>query len=112
MGKAPNPIVNAAWIPPPLSHLKINSDASFFLDTNLACSGMVCRGHLGNWIEGQQLSTITSSAMEAELKAIMLALQWARRKNWFQCIISTDCLKVFKAITESNFIKKLPFLFD
>lgn len=50
VGKAPNPVVPSAWIPPPLNHLKINTDASFFLDTNLACLGMVCHDHLGTWV--------------------------------------------------------------
>lgn len=76
VGKAPNAPQNTKqdiiWSPPPISYLKVNTDASFSYASKQAYLGAVCRDYNATWVEGFQPSTFTQSTFEAEVKAILL----------------------------------------
>uniref|UniRef100_A0A803KWA8 RNase H type-1 domain-containing protein n=1 Tax=Chenopodium quinoa TaxID=63459 RepID=A0A803KWA8_CHEQI len=53
------------------------------------CAG-VCRNEHGTWIEGFQWKGFSTSASDAELQAILLALTWIKDRGWTSCHIESD----------------------
>ncbi|XP_010680475.2 uncharacterized protein LOC104895613 [Beta vulgaris subsp. vulgaris] len=104
VGKAPK---TTTWKPPPLNHHKVNTDASFYANTKQATLSGVCRDHNAEWVEGFKMSTATNNAMEAEIYAILLALNWIKRKNWKETILSSDCLRAVLTILQDKVLNDI-----
>ncbi|KMS97635.1 hypothetical protein BVRB_5g125180 [Beta vulgaris subsp. vulgaris] len=51
--------------------------ASFLYHSKAAFLDGVCRDHAGTWVEGIYMATHTLHALEAELSAVLMSLQWA-----------------------------------
>ena len=87
-----------SWSLPQPHYLKINTDASFLFSSKEACLGAVCRDDLCTWVEGIQSNTFAYDAAEAEINAILMALNWIKTKGWNKLILVTDCLTAWKEI--------------
>ncbi|XP_010688543.2 uncharacterized protein LOC104902451 [Beta vulgaris subsp. vulgaris] len=106
VGKAPKP-GTATWKPPPLNQYKINTDASFYANTKQANLSGVCRDHAADWVEGFIMSTSSSNALEAEIHAIQIALNWIKMKNWKETILSSDCLRAVLIILQEKVLNDI-----
>uniref|UniRef100_A0A803MDU4 RNase H type-1 domain-containing protein n=1 Tax=Chenopodium quinoa TaxID=63459 RepID=A0A803MDU4_CHEQI len=91
-----------AWDPPPQNFLKINVDASFIKHSKQAGCAGISRDDKGNWIQGFQWKGYFSSAKDAELKAVSLALNWITENGWQNCHIETDCKTIVLELTDRN----------
>lgn len=62
--------------------LKINVEASYTLVSLVTCIGGLCRSDNGWWLKGFRVKSFCNSSKEAEIRAILFILQWAREEGW------------------------------
>ncbi|KAL6220001.1 hypothetical protein ACLB2K_007759 [Fragaria x ananassa] len=69
---------NTTWKKPPFGYIKINIDATWTSDTNLAGLRVVVRNHHGSLIDGSSQCCCASSAIEVEAREVVTALSLSR----------------------------------
>ena len=89
------------WYPPIEGELKINVDASFYMDSSSCIVGMVLRDHNGSFVAGKNLSFVNpTTAFEAEAVGVREALSWIKEQHLHTCKIKleSDSLVVVQSI--------------
>ncbi|XP_057251534.1 uncharacterized protein LOC130591739 [Beta vulgaris subsp. vulgaris] len=127
VGKAPNSNLNSnpnsfhpyptsndlnptlRWSPPPASALKINVDSSFILLSKKSGLVAICRDSLGRWQGGIWRNTYCSNALEAEIRGILMAVNWVINKDWRHCIIASDCKNAVEEVHNNSGAKSVLF---
>lgn len=61
---------SVSWTPP-----------SFQLKLNIDYLAAVCIDYCGSWLGGVCMATFCSNAIEADIRAILMALKWAKQQN-------------------------------
>lgn len=88
-----------SWVAPTGSIVKINCDGSVLAEFNRSGVGGVARDAQGMvmGVFADSLDSVVDS-VEVEGLAVLMALRWALRSNYKECIIETDCAVVFSLI--------------
>ncbi|KAF3438471.1 hypothetical protein FNV43_RR21233 [Rhamnella rubrinervis] len=89
-----------SWSPPPQYWLKANIDAAF--KEGAAALALVVRDEQGQVVFLASKLDRATSAMEAELKALVWALQLARVEPWQQVIWSSDVKNIVSEVMLSS----------
>lgn len=94
----PRVTVKALWRPPPLGHLKVNSDASFMQQhRGKVNGGYVFRDHEGNFITGNTYSGLACSPLVAEALVLRDALVYADNLRIEKILVESDNLQLVQA---------------
>lgn len=91
------------WIPPDPDIIKVNVDAGFPSNSSSFCVGMAARNSQGVavwWARKVILGRPQST--EGEATAVLFGVQMSRRQGWTRVIIETDCLPVYRALTQRD----------
>lgn len=86
------------WIPPPTAIHKLNVDGSFNLDTCMARIGGILRNDCGGLIQTFACATVTHSALEAELQALLRGLQLCAAHSIKEVIIEGDSFIIWNSL--------------
>ncbi|XP_004301407.1 PREDICTED: putative ribonuclease H protein At1g65750-like [Fragaria vesca subsp. vesca] len=89
---------NTTWKKPPVGSIKINFDAAWTSDTNLAGLRVVVRNPHGSLINGSSQCCCASSAIEAEAQAAVTALSLAKKYSHLPTQIESDCQELVNII--------------
>ncbi|KAJ1376805.1 Ribonuclease H-like superfamily [Sesbania bispinosa] len=84
----------AYWSPPPLDVIKGNVDGSFFPDSKRMGVGGLFRDNNKQWLGGFSGYVGCGNPLEAELLAVLSALQFAWSQGWKSLILETDSMEV------------------
>lgn len=84
-----NSFIPVMWTPPPVGWIKVNTDGSF-RDSSRAGFGGVFRNHEGIFIGGFSSKVVVCSAIDAEILAVLEALQVAWVRRWTHVWLETD----------------------
>ncbi|MBA0877235.1 hypothetical protein Goshw_016652, partial [Gossypium schwendimanii] len=80
----PSPTQIVGWLPPPLSFLKVNVDASFSFSLQKACSGVIIWDEHGQIMGAcSRLTTHVPSVFAAEAMAVV---QWLHFASEMGCL--------------------------
>lgn len=82
-------LISVLWKPPPIGWVKVNTDGSF-RDKSRAGFGGVFRNHEGVFIGGFSSKVDVCSAIDAEILAVLEALQVAWVRRWTHVWLETD----------------------
>lgn len=96
------------WTPPPYGLVKCNFDAAFDHSSRQAKGGWMVRDHLGRakyW--GCAILGEVSSPIEAEGKALLLAIQNTRFLGFEKVVFEGDCLLLIKHLNGES---RLPII--
>ncbi|KAJ1402686.1 Ribonuclease H domain [Sesbania bispinosa] len=84
----------AYWSPPPHDVIKGNVDGSFFPDSKRMRVGGLFRDNNKQWLGGFSGYVGCGNALEAELLAVLSALQFAWSQGWRNLILESDSMEV------------------
>ncbi|KAG7586300.1 Reverse transcriptase zinc-binding domain [Arabidopsis thaliana x Arabidopsis arenosa] len=91
------------WMPPPHSHVKCNVDAGFDKNTSIATGGWIVHNSLGHstmWGSGRLCQT--QSALEAEARALLAAIQQVWTASFKAVIFESDCEVLVKILNDDD----------
>lgn len=90
---------NEQWQQPPKGMIKVNTDATCFVESNSYAYSMIARDHTGELVEARALGKQGSiDPTMAEAISIKQTLSWIKQKLWREVILESDCLVVIHAI--------------
>ncbi|XP_026446728.1 uncharacterized protein LOC113347313 [Papaver somniferum] len=90
------------WQPPPPGFLKINIDASFHPNFNLAGIGILIRDHAGRFVASKGVWKRTHSAFQAEAWALVEGMNLALSHGWHQVIFESDNLIMCRFVQQQH----------
>lgn len=94
-------VINDRTWKPPTMDVKLNTDDFFHYNTKIRGVGGVLRDTEGNWLIGFSASINVSTAFEAEVMALILGLEMARKMNLHISVVATDSMQLCNAIHNS-----------
>ena len=91
------------WTPPKKEVLKVNTDASFDVDTSSGSTGVVVRDYRGAMLRGQALwYDHVSSARVMEAVAIRDGVRLAVERGYARVIIESDAKEVIQLLDDDE----------
>nr|KYP62205.1 hypothetical protein KK1_016730 [Cajanus cajan] len=96
--------VEVRWFPPSAGWIKCNTDGAFFTFSSLAACGIIFRDSRANLIGCLVETVLAKSTLEAELLAIIHAIQIARRHGWMALWIETDSILAIRAFSYPSLV--------
>ena len=81
--------IPVVWKPPPIGWIKVNTDGSFNNNSRTGFGG-VYRDHEGIFLGGFSSKVVVPSAIDAEILAVLEALQVAWVRRWTHIWLETD----------------------
>ncbi|XP_026400419.1 uncharacterized protein LOC113296326 [Papaver somniferum] len=97
-----NLILDISWQPPPPAFLKINIDASFHPNFNLAEIGILIRDHAGRFVASKGALKRTHNAFQAEAWALVEGMNLAMSHGWHQVIFESDNLNMCRFVQQQH----------
>ncbi|XP_056848985.1 uncharacterized protein LOC130499104 [Raphanus sativus] len=88
-----------SWKRPPMGWVKCNVDGSFYNEDTTASAGWVVRNTKGTYqYSGQAIGRQVSNALEAELQAVLMAIQHCWSRGHRKLIIENDNKKAINLL--------------
>ncbi|XP_070013472.1 uncharacterized protein [Nicotiana sylvestris] len=94
--------VEISWNKPTNGMIKLNCDGDFSSNNRISGLGGVFRNNKEDWLVGYHKSSQAISPIHAELLALLEGLKIAKKMNFLNMEIETDCTDVFKLIYEDS----------
>ena len=89
------------WVLPPLGYMKCNVDGSYTSSERDGTAGWVIRDDYGVYNgAAQAVGGKIGSALDAELQAILMALQHCWMKGYRNIVLESDCLKAIQILRD------------
>lgn len=91
------------WALPPSGYMKCNVDGSYISSERESTAGWVIRDDFGTYNGAvQAVGAKVGNALDAELQAILMALQHCWMKGYRKIILESDCLKAIQFLRDKN----------
>ncbi|PWA63698.1 hypothetical protein CTI12_AA350970 [Artemisia annua] len=109
---APHHPPSRAWSAPPYGVLKINCDAGVLGNNGASGLGFIMRCHNGLvWVAGSKRLAFAMSVVEAQVKAILWAIQVAQAKGFARVVLEIDASILVDAFKHNKVLHHIRSLF-